>query len=190
MRKYPGGHVWGERELLAGGIIPIMIGHEDRRMALGHPEVVAELRELRAEPVVAGGGYQPDEDFAFRMITYRMKEVYCTQGQNLPSLRKKRPFNPVLMNPRAMGSLGVEDGDVVVVDSGYGCVEGIVEATEDLPPGVIALAHGWGDPSDDRDVRQKGSNVQRLIPDDVRYDPITGLALQSAVPVNVYLPKS
>jgi anaerobic selenocysteine-containing dehydrogenase len=84
-----------------------------------------------------------------------------------------------------MKSLGVEDGDVVVVDSGYGRVEGIVEATEDLPPGVIALAHGWGDPSDDRDVREKGSNVQRLIPDDERYDPITGLALQSAVPVNV-----
>ncbi len=186
VRKYPGGHVWGEEELTAGGIVPNMIGHADGKMAAGHPEVIAELREVRAEPVIDGGGYEADEDFAFRMITYRMKEVYCTQGQNLPSLRKKRSFNPVLMNPRAMQSLNVEDGDVVVVDSGYGQVEGIVEATEDLLPGVIALAHGWGDPSDDRDVREKGSNVQRLIPDDQRYDPVTGLALQSAVPVNVY----
>jgi anaerobic selenocysteine-containing dehydrogenase len=185
VREYPGGHVWGEEELTAGGIIPNMIGHPDGKMAAGHPEVIAELREVRAEPVLDGGGYEPGEDFAFRMITYRMKEVYCTQGQNLPSLRKKRSFNPVLMNPLPMKSLGVADGDVVVVDSGYGRVEGIVEATEDLPPGVIALAHGWGDPSDDRDVREKGSNVQRLIPDDERYDPITGLALQSAVPVNV-----
>jgi len=163
VREHPGGHVWGERELAAGGIIPNMIGHEDRKMAAGHPEVIAELREVRAEPVIDGGGYESDENFAFRMITYRMKEVYCTQGQNLPSLREKRSFNPVLMNPRAMRSLGVGDGDVVVVDSGYGRVDGIAEATEDLPPGVIALAHGWGDPSDDRDVRQKGSNVQRLI---------------------------
>jgi anaerobic selenocysteine-containing dehydrogenase len=186
VRKYPGGHVWGERELTVGGIIPNMIGHEDGKMAAGHPEVIAELREVRAEPVIEGGGYESDEDFAFRMITYRMKEAQCTQGQNLPSLRKKRSFNPVLMNPEAMQSLAVQDGDVVVVDSGFGSVEGIVEATEDLPPGVIALAHGWGDPSDDRDVREKGSNVQRLIPDDERYDPITGLALQSAVPVNVY----
>jgi anaerobic selenocysteine-containing dehydrogenase len=186
VRKYPGGHVWGERGLSAGGIIPNMIGHEDGKMAAGHPEVVAELRALRAEPVIDGGGYEPEEVFAFRMITYRMKEAYCTQGQNLPSLRKERSFNPVLMNPRAMQSLGVEDGDVVVVDSGFGSVEGIVEATEDLAPGVIALAHGWGDPSDERDIREKGSNVQRLIPDDRRYDPVTGLALQSAVPVNVY----
>jgi anaerobic selenocysteine-containing dehydrogenase len=186
VRKYPGGHVWGEPGTLAGGIIPNMIGHEDGKMALGHPEVITELRELRAEPVVAGGGYGPDENFAFRLITYRMKEAYCTQGQNLPSLRKKRSFNPVLMNPQAMRSLGVVDGDLVVVESDFGSLEGIVEATEDVAPGVIALAHGWGDPTDERDVREKGSNVQRLIPDDRRYDPVTGLALQSAIPVNVY----
>ena len=186
MRKYPGGHVWGEEDAVAGGVIPNMIGHEDRRMAVGHPEVIAELREVRAEPVIEGGGYEADEDFAFRMITYRMQEVYCSQGQNLPALRAKRPFNPVLMNPEAMQSLGVKDGDKVVVDSGFGSVEAIVEGTEDLAADVIALAFGWGDPSDDRDVREKGSNVQRLIPDDYRYDPVTGLALQTAVPVNVY----
>jgi anaerobic selenocysteine-containing dehydrogenase len=90
------------------------------------------------------------------------------------------------MNPEAMRSLGVKDGDVVVVDSGFGSVEAIVQGTEDLTPGVIALAFGWGDPSNDRDVREKGSNVQRLIPDDVRYDPVTGLALQTAIPVNVH----
>jgi anaerobic selenocysteine-containing dehydrogenase len=186
MRKYPGGHVWGEEEATAGGVIPNMIGHEDLRMAVGHPEVIAELREVRAEPVSDGGGYESGENRAFRLITYRMREVYCSQGQNLPSLRAKRPFNPLLMNPEAMRSLGVKDGDVVVVDSGFGSVEAIVQGTEDLTPGVIALAFGWGDPSNDRDVREKGSNVQRLIPDDVRYDPVTGLALQTAIPVDVW----
>jgi anaerobic selenocysteine-containing dehydrogenase len=185
IRQYPGGHVWGEREAKVGGVIPNMIGHEDRRMAAGHPEVIAELRAVRAEPVIEGGGYEIDEKASFRLITYRMKEVYCTQGQDLPSLRAKRPFNPVLMNPQAMESLGVKDGDRVRLDSGYGDVEGIVEASDDIAPGVVALAFGWGDPSDDRDVREKGCNVQRLIPDDQRYDPITGLALLTAVPVNV-----
>ena len=186
MRKYPGGHVWGEEKAIAGRVIPNMIGHKDRRMAVGHPEVIAELREVRAEPVLEGGGYEPGENRAFRMITYRMREVYCSQGQNIPALRAKRPFNPLLMNPKAMQSLGVKDGDKVVVDSGYGTVEAIVEGTEDLAADVIALAFGWGDPSDDRDVREKGSNVQRLVPDDYRYDPVTGLALQTAIPVNVY----
>ncbi len=185
VRKYPGGHVWGEWELKSGRVIPGMIGHEDRRMAAGHPEVIAELREVRAEPVIDTGGYAPDEQFGFRLIAYRMKEAYCTQGQNMPSLRARRPFNPVLMNPGDMASLGVGDGDAVTVDSGYGRVESIVEPTENLLPGVVALAFGWGDPSAAPDTRENGCNVQRLIPDDQRYDPVTGLALQSAIPVNV-----
>jgi len=185
VRKYPGGHVFGEKQLAWGGMIPNAIGHADRKMAAGHPEVIAELREVRAEPVIEGGGYESTDDFGFRMITYRMKEAYCTTGQNLPSLRAKRSYNPVLMNPKSMKQLGVGDGDVVVIDSGFGSVEGIVEGSPDLAPGVIALAHGWGDPSDGRGVREKGANVQRLIPAGERFDPITGLALQSAVPVNV-----
>jgi anaerobic selenocysteine-containing dehydrogenase len=185
VRKHPSGRIYGEPALSAGGIIPNMIGHEDRRMALGHPELIEELRAVRAEPVQESSGFAPGEDFAFRMITYRMKEVYCTQGQNLPSLAAKRPFNPLLMNPAAMRRLGVDEGDLVEVDSGYGDVEAVVEASDQLAEDVIALAFGWGDPSDERGVREKGSNVQRLIPDDVRYDPVTGLAQQSAVPVNV-----
>jgi anaerobic selenocysteine-containing dehydrogenase len=90
------------------------------------------------------------------------------------------------MHPNAMEALGVKDDDIVVVDSGFGMVEAIVESTEDLKPDVVGLAFGWGDPSDERGVREKGSNVQRLIPDDVRYDPVTGLAQTTAIPVNIH----
>lgn len=185
MRKYPSGHVWGKREAEAGGVLPNMIGHPDRKMAVGHPEVIAELRQVRAEPVFEHAGYEPDEICAFRLITYRMREVYCTQGQNLPSLRAKRPFNPLLMNPEAIRALGVRPGARVCVQNRFGHVEAIVEATADLPPQVVALAFGWGAASDAQDLAEKGSNVQRLIPDDYRYDPVTGLALQTAIPVNV-----
>jgi len=119
------------------------------------------------------------------MITYRMKEVYCTQGHNLPSLERKRPYNPVLMNPDTMEELSLSEGDNVWVENSHGQVAGIVAASADLGPETIAFAFGWGDPSDPRPMNQKGSNVQRLIPDDWRYDPVTGLAMQSAVPVNV-----
>ena len=54
---------------------------------------------------------------------------------------------------------------------------------------VVGIAHGWGDPEDKRGIEEKGSNAQRLIPDDVRYDPVTGLALMTAVPVNVIAAK-
>ena len=185
VRQHPEGHVWGEREMLDGGHVPNMLSHDDGRMALGCPHLLEELADVRAEPLTGGGGYEAGEDFGFRMITYRMKEVYCTQGQRLPSLRRKRAYNPAFLSPDAMARLGLRDGDRVTVDSGYGQVEAIAEANKDVADDVVALAFGWGDPGDPRDVSEKGTNVQRLIPDDVRFDPITGLAQQSAVPVNV-----
>jgi len=53
--------------------------------------VIAELREVRAEPVLDDAGYEPGETCAFRLITYRMREVYCSQGQNLPSCVQSVP---------------------------------------------------------------------------------------------------
>ena len=185
LRRHPSGWAGEQRTTSAGGVVPNMIGHPDRRMAAGHPELLRELREVRAEPIVAGGSYQPGERFQFRLITYRMKEVYCTQGQNLPSLARRRPYNPLLMHPDAMRALGIADGDLVVVDSGFGRVEAVAEASDAVGPGTVALAFGWGDPLDPRGVREKGANVQRLIPDGELYDPVSGLARQSALSVNV-----
>ncbi len=187
IRQHPGGKVFGDRHTQSGGVIPNMIGHADQRMAAGHPEVLAELRQVRAEPLPNAGEYggEGDARFEFRMITYRMKEVYCTQGQNLPSLRKRRSYNPVLMHPDVMRARGLADGDMVNVQSAYGEVEGIVEASDTVRRDVIAFAFGWGNPADPRPAAEKGSNVQRLIPDDELYDSVTGLARQSALPVNV-----
>ncbi len=179
VREYPGGHVWGERSPQVGGIIPNWVSREGQKIALAHQTAIDELADVLAEPVVSGGGYLSDEEYGFRMITYRMKEVYCSQGQNLPSLAARRSFNPVLMNRESMRPLGVSTGDTVVVENDFGSVEGIVEASEDVAPGVIAFAFGWSD------TPEGGANVQHLVDDDHRFDPVTGLALQSAIPVNV-----
>ena len=85
----------------------------------------------------------------------------------------------------AMAERGLVEGDRVVVDSGFGQVEAIVEASDTVGKPTLALAFGWGDPTGAADIREVGSCVQRLIPDDVRFDEVTGLAQQSAVPVNV-----
>jgi anaerobic selenocysteine-containing dehydrogenase len=185
MRQHPSGIAFEGREMAAGNVIPNLIAHADKRIAVGHPDTLAELREVLREPIIDSGAYAPGDDFRFRMITYRMKEVYCTQGQNLPSLRRKRKYNPVLMNPEAMRELELEEGDGVVVENANGRVEGIVEASRDLKGHTIAFAFGWGNPRDPRPVSEQGSNVQALTSDDSNYDSVTGLALQSAIPVNV-----
>lgn len=185
LRKHPSGFAFEGKTTVAGGVIPNMLGHADKKMAAGHPAVIAELREVYLETVNLGGGYGSNDDFEFRMITYRMKEVYCTQGQNLPSLRAKRSYNPVLMHADTMQRMHLSDGDPVWVENDHGRVEGFAESSHDVGAQTIAFAFGWGNPKDPRPAQEKGSNVQRLIPDDQYYDNVTGLALQSAIPVNV-----
>jgi anaerobic selenocysteine-containing dehydrogenase len=185
LKENPSGKLYGDRETEVGGVIPNMIGHADKRMAVGHPEAMAELREVRGEPMPTNGSYSEGEDFQFRAITYRMPEVYCTTGHNLPRAERKRPYNPVLISADDLAAHGFADGECIIVDSGHGQVEGILELSGDVAKGTLGIAHGWGDPADERPVEQKGTNVQKLIPFDVRYDKLTGLAQQSAYPVNL-----
>jgi len=185
LKDNPSGKLYGDTETEVGGVIPNMLGHPDKRIAVGHPEAMAELREVRAEPMPVAGSYTPRERFEFRAITYRMPEVYCTTGHNLPRAERKRPYNPVLICAEDLASHGFSDGECVIIDSGHGQVEGILECSEEVAPGTLGIAHGWGDPGDDRPVEEKGTNVQKLIPFDERYDKVTGLAQQSAYPVNL-----
>ncbi len=51
----------------------------------------------------------------------------------------------------------------------------MLEADDTLRRDVIAMHHAFGGlPSEDGEVRDRGSNVGRLVPTDVDYDPITG----------------
>jgi anaerobic selenocysteine-containing dehydrogenase len=84
-----------------------------------------------------------------------------------------------------MRELGLAEGEGVWVENAHGRVEGIVEASQDVAGHTIAFAFGWGNPRDGRPVRERGSNVQALTSDHTSYDSVTGLALQSAIPVNV-----
>jgi anaerobic selenocysteine-containing dehydrogenase len=94
------------------------------------------------------------------------------------------------MNSEDVEALGLHLGDLVEISSELDTIAAVVEPSDELEPGVISMAHGWGGLSSSRgdadsDVRSVGSNVGRLIPTDRHFDPITGMVRQSAIPVNV-----
>jgi hypothetical protein len=57
----------------------------------------------------------------------------------------------------------------VVIDSGRGRISATVQGSAGVMSGVVAMAHAWGG--------ELGSPTGRLIPDDARFDPLTGMAL-------------
>jgi hypothetical protein len=69
-----------------------------------------------------------------------------------------------------------------------GTIIGVAAASDALRPGVISMAHAYGDVGSGPDaVRSVGVSTNRLVRETESYDPITGQSLQSAIPVNISL---
>jgi anaerobic selenocysteine-containing dehydrogenase len=182
VKKYPHGHIFDEEEIR---VLPREPG-TSARLNVGHPEPLAELAAVRAEPFSDGGGFRPGEEFTHRLISRRMLHSYNSSGRDLPKLMKKGTTNPAFMHPLDIDAFGLRPGDVVEITSARASILGVVEPAPDVRPGAISMAHAWGDaPEEDGKVRTLGSNTGRLSDVERDFDPITGLPIMSAIPVNI-----
>ncbi len=159
----------------------------DARLDVAPADLVEEIAEVRAEPVVEGAGYVPGEEFSHRLISRRMREFYNSSGRDIAGLTARDGgTNPAFMNPVDGAEWGIADGEVIEIESGRATILGVAAFTDDVPSGVISMAHSWGDvPETDQDVRSIGGSTNRLVNNEEAYDPITGMARQSAIPVNI-----
>lgn len=156
------------------------------RLDVGHDAMMAELADVAAEPVLDHAGYRAGEVFAYRLVSRRMLDVYNSSGRDIPHLVRKYSYNPAFMHPDDLEAEGLAQGDIIEIDSGHAQILGVVEPAPDVVRGVISMAHSWGDaPKFDSEVRTLGSNTGRLSSTDRDYDPISGIPMMSAIPVNV-----
>jgi len=182
LRRRPGGNLFPSEPVRVRAGDPDAPG----RLRLLPDAMAEELAEVAAEPPVAGAGYRPGERFSHRLISRRLREVFNSMGRELPAIRAKRKTNPAFMSPADLEKLGVESGDLVCIRSGHGEIVAVAEASDDVPSGVISMAHGWGvRPTRPGNPRDGGSNTSLLVDDASDYDRISGMARQSAIPVDV-----
>jgi anaerobic selenocysteine-containing dehydrogenase len=185
IRAAEGGQLYEQVDLV---VQPADPGNESR-LDVGPVAVCEELREIRAEEFsTTGAGYGEDADgFSHRLISRRLRQVYNSSGQYLKAVIKQGTTNPAFMHPDDLTSLGLADGDLIEIRSAHASIPAVAEASDEIRPGVISMAHAWGDtPSQDAKVRELGSSTNRLVDDETDYDPISGMARQSAIPVNVH----
>jgi len=125
-------------------------------------------------------------EFPFRLISRRMKHVLNSLGAELPGLARKGTTNPAYMHPDDVAALGVDAGDIVEITSVRSSVLAVVEPVDDVKRGVISMAHSWGGSSlTDEKVRDIGSPTNRLVSVEAEFDLVTGMVVQSAIPVAV-----
>jgi anaerobic selenocysteine-containing dehydrogenase len=180
IRDHDGGYVFDSVE------VTVEPGDGDARLQLLPEGVADEIREVSSERIDASGAPDKDGDFSHLLISRRLKHVYNSSGQQLPTIKKKGTTNPAYMHPEDVSELGIQDGDIVQISSRHGQILGVVAPAADVKRGVVSMAHAWGGlPGNDGDVREVGSSTNRLLSNEREFDPITGMARQSAIPVNV-----
>jgi anaerobic selenocysteine-containing dehydrogenase len=158
------------------------------RFTVAPADLMAELAEVRSERTGADvfDDFDP-EAFPFRLVSRRLKQVLNSLGSELPALAAKGgTTNAAYMNPDDLADLGLTDGDVIEITSPRASLWGVVESAPDVRRGVISMAHSWGGSSlTDEKVRDIGSPTNRLVATDQGYDTVTGMVIQSAIPVRV-----
>jgi anaerobic selenocysteine-containing dehydrogenase len=150
------------------------------KLDVGNATLLGELAEIAREA--------PDRNarFVYRLISRRLRDVYNSSGRDLPRLTRKWSYNPAFMHPADLAREGLAAGDTVEIASGYERILGIVEPDDTLRTGVVSMAHAFGGlPEEAHRVRELGSNTGALTPVDRDYDPISGIPVMSAIPVNV-----
>jgi len=125
------------------GYDPLPTFHEPAESPVSRPDLVGKY------PLIFVSGA--------RTIAY-----HHSQHRNLPSLRKLVPEPLIEINPQTASSLGVADGDLVMVESIRGNIKVKARLTEDIHPKIVAMQHGWSEAT------------ANYLTDDETRDPVSG----------------
>ena len=93
------------------------------------------------------------------------------------------------MHPDDAGARNLASGQLAVVATSVGEILARVSISDEVMVGVVCMPHGWGHGSRDgvgwtHAVSLGGASVNDIT-DDSRYDPLSGNAAVTAVPVSV-----
>ena len=156
------------------------------KFTLAPVDIADELAVVRAEADAAEALGASSSEYPFRLVSRRLKHVLNSLGSELPGLAVKGTTNPAYMNPDDMAEHGIADGDIIEITSPRASLHAVVETAPDIRRGVISMAHSWGGSSlTDEKVRDIGAPTNRLVSVDQGYDRVTGMVVQSAIPVRI-----
>jgi len=184
VRRHPGGKIFAPA--VPEEVQPARPGRA-ARMDLAPQAVLLQLRAIRGEAFARdAGGYDGDTRFSHRLISRRSNELYNSTGDHLPRLKRRHPYNPAFLHPDDLRALGARPGDAIRIDSAHDFIYALAEASSDVRPGAVSMAHARGGaPERDQDFASAGSNTGRLVSCERDFEPVSGIPRQSAIPVRI-----
>jgi anaerobic selenocysteine-containing dehydrogenase len=124
-------------------------------------------------------------EYPFRMSVRRLRDVINSSGRQLPSIRKRLPYNFAYMNAKDMEALSIQDGDEVILESNHGGIRVVAKRDKDLRCSVVSISHGFGGQPGETDYQRDGASTNLLISTDTDCEAINAMPRMSGVPVRV-----
>ncbi|NQX87478.1 MAG: molybdopterin-dependent oxidoreductase [Halioglobus sp.] len=158
------------------------------RLELYPPGLEEELAAAYSDLDDAGS-----TEFPHLLISRRMKNTYNSTGPELSLLKAKGTTNPAFIHSSDLAALGIADGEIIRIRSAHGEIPAVAARSDDVRPGVVSMAHCWGDSPDplvgaDGKVREIGSNTNRLVNNRKDTEKYSGIPRQSCIPVAIAKP--
>ena len=167
-------------------VLPRRLMTRDKRIRLDHPVVVADWPRVLAA-LDSPGATEGSRDLL--LIGRRHLRSNNSWMHNSERLTRGSNHCRVLIHPEDAAARGILDGSRVRLATSAGDVEADAEVSESVMPGVVCMPHGWGHASRDgvgwsHAASLPGSSVNDIT-EDTRYDPLSGNAAVTALPVAV-----
>ena len=161
--------------------IPEVLRTPSGKIELTPEPILADIPRLAASLAI------PDEGFL--LIGRRHLRSNNSWMHNLPALAGGSNRCTLQIHPDDASRLGISD--LAVITGPGGKLEVPVEITDAIRPGVVSLPHGWGHTAPGARLSvaatQPGVNVNALLNSSL-LEPLSGTAVLSGVPVEVYAP--
>ena len=184
VRRHPHGAIFDDVEVRVAPADPDCAD----RLDVANADMLGELAEIVAGTNPAARAAAREADYPFALISRRLPNAYNSSGRDIARLNGRKPWNPAFLHPDDLARLGLARGDLVEIRSPRAAILGVVEPAPELRPGVVSMAHCFGDvpeAEDDDTIRAIGSNTGRLVDNESVFDPHTGIPRMSAIPVAI-----
>ena len=182
VRKHPHGLDLGALH----PVLPRRLMTKGKRIRLDHPVVAADwprvLAALRAELPV-------EEGRDLLLIGRRHLRSNNSWMHNSERLTGGSNHCALLVHPDDAGRRGIAPGQRVTVSTAAGTIEAVAEISDSVMPGVVCMPHGWGHASRpgvgwSHAASLPGDSVNDIT-EDTRFDPLSGNAAVTALPVSL-----
>jgi anaerobic selenocysteine-containing dehydrogenase len=161
--------------------LPDVLRTPDGMIALAPELLAADVARLH-------DGLHERAERPFLLIGRRHLRSNNSWMHNIEVLVRGRPRCTAQLHPDDAATLGVSDGDPVVVSSRVGEVRVPAEVTDAIVPGVVSIPHGWGHDLEGTQLSVAGEHAgvnSNLLADDEAFDPVSGTAVLNGIPVEV-----